>query len=483
MPSLADIPAFVAVRRFADRMLAVGRGDFGAGRTPLFAGQMNADTLALPAGTAEDPGLLADNIQIAGCHPFCQNLFFDFGLLDVLAALSAVTDDPRYDAARREYLAHYLAHCRHPLSGYFPWGEHVGWDLRRGAIHQGAIKGCHEVKGLVVPWNQFWAVAPAATRLEIAVALRAHVCDERTSAFNRHAAMGGNPNLGGEPCSLASSAGVYLQAWCWLHHHTGAPEPLAWAHALARLFWDQRSPTTDLFPSGEDRPTEMWYGDVLDYAVLLLGAADLLGPSGADLRAQALALLTAYHRHAYDPAGPGFFDTLDIVTGQPVVGPSRYYPAISRPRYLEAWSHAENSISLATVTTTAAMAYALTGDDALRLAFDRALALMDVPGALRSMTPMVAGDAAGVLGGLVHVARRSGDRRYLEQAAPLVTRLLETHRRNDLFTSGPAGHSAYYAARLGSADLAAALLDYALGVAGLADHAPPLRNPYGAMPW
>mgnify|MGYP001576870027 CR=1 FL=1 len=43
MPPLDDIPAFVAVRLFADRMLAVGRGDFGSGPTPLFAGQLNTE--------------------------------------------------------------------------------------------------------------------------------------------------------------------------------------------------------------------------------------------------------------------------------------------------------------------------------------------------------------------------------------------------------------------------------------------------------
>jgi hypothetical protein len=82
------------------------------------------------------------------------------------------------------------------------------------------------------------------------------------------------------------------------------------------------------------------------------------------------------------------------------------------------------------------------------------------------------------------VGRRSGDGRYLAEAAPLVAHVLRTNRRNGLFTGGGGGSGdAYYCNRLGAGDLAAAVLGYALSGAGHGELAPPMRNPYGAVPW
>ena len=258
---------------------------------------------------------------------------------------------------------------------------------------------------------------------------------------------------------------------------------LDWARKINELYGHKRSPTTNLFPSSEDRPDEMWYADVVDYACLLLGAADILGNEGNAFHAQALTYLKSYHRYAYDAAGAGIFDTINIVTGKPVVGPSRHYPAIQRPKYLAAWKRTENSTQLSGVVTAMAIAYESTGDEELRSAFDKAYSLMDVSTNIFKGTPMVAGDIAGVLAGLVHVGRRSGDSHYLLKAREVADHALRTHFERGLFTSGMSGKPEYYSARLGSGDLAAALLGYALSLAGRPDLAPPIRNPYGTMPW
>jgi hypothetical protein len=476
-------PAFLAVREFADLMLAFGRDDYGPKQSPLFAGQLNAETRRIPAGTPADPGLLADNREVAGCGPACQNLLFDLGLLDTLKTLSAAAGDPQYEAARRGYLDYYFKNCRDPRSGYFPWGEHVGYDLVKDAIRLGEYKGGHEVKGLTIPWDDFWEIDPAATRHEIETAFFNHVCDLKTFAFNRHARMDGTPNLGSGACSLAGSGGLYLQAWGWLYRKTGERKFLDWARSINRLYWDARSPTTNLFPSSEDRPDEMWYGDVLDYACLLLGAAEILGTAGAEFRRQALVYMKSYHQYACDPAGPGIFDTINIVTGKPVIGPSKHYPDLKRQKYLLAWGRTDNAASLVTVAVTTGSAYAATGDAELRSAFDRTCALLDIPAHIQKQTPMVAGDVAGVIAALVHVGRRSGEGRYLEQAGPLADYILNTNCRRGLFTSGLPGDQRYYSARLGSGDLAAALLGYALAVGGRPELIPPVRNPYGAMAW
>lgn len=474
--------ALAAVRDFADLMLDHGRAAGGTGAALLFAGQLNPRTRRLPAGTPEDPGLLAANREVAGCGPTCQNLLFDFGLLDVLRALTAVTGDQRYEVARHEYLAHYLRYCRYPESGYFPWGEHVGYDLVQGRAVQGDYKGWHEVKAFRIPWEQLWAADPMATRHEIEVALWSHICDPQTMVFNRHASMDGTPNIGLGPCSLADSAGAYIYSWSWLYRQTRDPRLLDRARRIASLLWDSRSPETGLLPSSEDRPDEMWYGEPLSLACLLLWAADTLGLEGAVFGEQARAYLSAYEQYAWDTVGHGFFDTLNTVTGQPVIGPSAHYPDIARPRHLAAWRRVENSNHLAGVVTAAAIAYDSTGESRWRYLFDRALGGMAVKAAIARGTPMVSGDAAGVLAGLVCVARRSHDSRYLAEAAPLVDYVLQANRANGMFTGG-GEDAAYYCNRLGAADLAAAVLGYALTCSGHGQWAPPLRNPYGAVPW
>ena len=483
MPVSGTSRAWQAVCEFADTMVRFGRDDYGPRRTPLFVGQLNAATHRLPAGTPDDPGVFAGHRELAGCQPFCQNLLFDFGLLDVLQTLTQVTGEPQYDAARRDYLAYFLAHCRHPQSGYFPWGEHVGYDLVRDQVHRGAYKGDHEVKVMAFPWDQLWAADPAATRHEMDVALHDHLCDTTTYAFNRHAPMDGTGNRGGGACSLACSAGVYVAAWAWLYQQTGEVRLLDDARRLAARFWAARSPTTDLFPSSEDRPNELWYADVLDYACSLLVAARSLGSAGSELREQALAYCRAYYRCAFDPAGPGFFDTLNIVTGQPVIGASRHYPQIVRPRYLAAWQAQENSTSLVAIGVPAAIAYAATGEPSLREAFDRVVPLLDLPGVFARGEPLRAGDAAAVLAGLLHVGRRAGDPAYLATASRLADHVLATTWRGGLFTSGMPGGTDYYAARAGSADLAAAMLSFALARDGRDDRLLPIRCPMGTMPW
>ncbi|MBI3986257.1 MAG: hypothetical protein HY343_05030 [Lentisphaerae bacterium] len=476
-------PAFAAVRAFADTMLRFGRDDYGPRKTPLFAGQLNAETRRIPAGTADDPGLFFENIQIAGCMPACQNLMFDFGLLDSLKLLSRITGDAAYEQARQDTLAHFLRHCRHPQSGYFPWGDHVGCNLVTDTIHEGQIKGCHEVKVFNVPWDDLWAIDPAATRHEIEVALFNHICDERTFAFNRHANMNGASNRGGGPCSLASSAAFYLYAWAWLYRRTGERKFLDWANKINSLYWNFRSPTTNLFSSGEDRPDEMWYGDVLGYACQLLNAAGILGGEGRHFHDQALTYLHAYSRIAWDPEGGGFFDTINIVTGKPAIGVSKYYPAISRPAHLQAWSHPENSISLIGVAIMAGVALAATDDPLLRELFERALSLVNIEDAIARKVPMVSGDGAGLLLALLHVERRTGDNRHREITAALADYLLAHNRKNGIFTSGIQHDDRTYAARAGSADLAAALLAFAMAQTAWPTPLPPIRCPMGTMPW
>jgi len=190
-------PVLRAAREFADLMLLHGRDRYGPKSTPLFVGQLNVNTRRIPTGNGDDPGLLKGNAATAGTACFCQNLMFDLGLLDTLEALTRLTGDQRYETARRDYLEYFLGHCRHPRSGYLPWGEHVGFDVIHDCPYYTPSYGnYHEVKAACVPWDGLWEANPQAIRHEIEVAFRRHICDEATFAFNRHASMEGTPNTG-----------------------------------------------------------------------------------------------------------------------------------------------------------------------------------------------------------------------------------------------------------------------------------------------
>ncbi|MBX7258174.1 MAG: hypothetical protein K1Y02_17565 [Candidatus Hydrogenedentes bacterium] len=477
--ALRNDPVFQAVQQFADTMLAHGRDVYGEKHSPLFVSQLNVVTQRIPEATETDPGVWNGHFEVAGHQPYCQNLIGDLGILDVLKTMTRVTDDPRYDAARRDYLTYLLQSCRDPRSGYIPWGEHVGYDIVHDTIHVGEKKYWHEVKAYNIPWDQLWEVNPEATRHEIEVTFFNHLCDEETFAFNRHATMDGKTNRGTEPCSLLSSAGVYMDAWCWLYRKTGDATFLAWAQKMNALVAKRRSAETGLIPTDEvTRTGLMVYAEAASFAPYLLIAADLLGLEGDDFRKEGIEYLLAYQKWAYTPkrddtGGPGYYDALDTQTGKPA--------DVGGKRYLEPWQWTDNHEHVGVILASAAFGYGATGDDRLRVMCDSAIEAMRIPQSIAENKTMLSCDAGGVIMSLVTIARRSGDTRYLETARPLVEYVLKQNYKNGCFTSGMEGKGDYYCARAGSGYLASSVLAYALASHGLMDEVPPVRDLQGGL--
>lgn len=475
---LLESPYFKPVKAFADAMLEHGRDRYGPEQTPLFVGQLNIQTQAIPAGTELDPGLLLNHPEVSGAQPYCQNLLFELGLLDVMQLMTKLTGDPRYNEARREHLRYLLTRCRHPESGYIPWGEHVGYDVLRDTIHRGEVKGEHEVKAHWIPWDRLWEVDPDATRHEIETAFYNHLCDWETFSFNRHAAMSGESNRGrAERCSLASSAGVYLEAWAWLYHKTGERKFLDWANQLNAYFLARHDATTGLFGTDENRPDEMWYQDAPVYACFLLHAAEWLGEEGNAFRNQAVHYFHSYTKYAITknrdfPLVPFFYDSLTIRTGEPVPG---------RPQYLEIFTITPNSNHLGTVLLTAALGYVLTDDGEILDLVHHALQAIQLDHQVRTETDILSGDAAGVIFALVSLYHHTGDRDYLERARVLVNYILETNYRDSFFLSGAQEGRIYYSVRHGSADLASAVLAFALADCEMDYLMPSVRDVMGGM--
>ncbi len=477
--ALLDDPGFRAVREFADIMLQSGRDDYGPKKSPLFAAQLNVKTRRIPEGTEQDPGVWNTHFEVAGHQPYCQNLIADLGLLDLLQALTRATGDTKYEQARKDYLAYVLKQTRDPRSGYIPWGEHVGYDIVHDAVHVGEKKYWHEVKAYNVPWDQLWEADADATRHEIETAFHNHLCDEASFAFNRHATMDGKLNTGTEPCSLLSSAGLYMDAWSWLYKKTGERQFLDWAEKMRAMAAARRMPETGLIPTDESiRKEKMVYAEAVSYAPYLFIAADILGGEGAAFRQEGLDYLLAYDKHAFVPQrddgqGPGYYDAINTRTGEPL--------QMDNKRYLEAWQWTDNHAHVIAVLAGMAAGYAYTGDERLLPLVDRALSAAAIPGNIAKGTVMLSADAGGAIMSLVHVAKRSGDRKYLDAVRPLVGYVLEHNRANGCFISGKAGSEDYYCGRAGSGYLAAAVLAFALAEHGRMDLVPPLRDIEGGL--
>lgn len=478
--ALSADPAFAAAKGFAELMIVHGRDDYGEKKLPLFATQLNVNTRRIPAGTEEDPGVWNTHFEVAGYQPYCQNLISDFGLIDLLLTLSRATGDAKYDDAGKTYLRCVLDQTRDPRSGYIPWGEHVGYDMVKDAVHVGLRKYWHEAKSYLPPWDLFWELNPDATRHEIETAFYNHLCDRETFAFNRHATMNGKPNTGSAPCSLLSSAGLYIDAWCWLHKKTGEAKFLEWAHKMNGMASARRSKETGLIPTDESTRKElMAYAEAAGYAPYLFIAADTLGePEGAALRQEALDYMLAFDRYAYtakrdDTGRPGYFDAINTTTGEPV--------SVDNVRYLEAWQWKDNHQHVGVIVSAMAIGCALTGDARLQAMFDRALSAMDVPRAIESGSPLQSSDAAGVINSLVAVAKKSGDTKYLDAAAPLVAHVLKANMKNGFFTSGRADGENYYCARAGSGTLAESVMAFALAKHGRWNLIPPIRDIEGGL--
>ncbi|NJD03674.1 MAG: hypothetical protein FIA99_14015 [Ruminiclostridium sp.] len=483
--------ALLSVKAFADAMIRFGRDTYGK-KTPLFAGQMNIGNLRIPEGIPGDAGVYPDNREVAGTSPQCQNLLFDLGLLDVLKRLTVISGDTAYESARREYLEYFFNSCLHPDSGYIPWGEHVGYDIVNDRIKQGGYKGQHEVKGVVIPWDDFWAVSPEAARHEIEVAFKNHICDESTFAFQRHAEMNGKSNLGMGSTSIADSGGVYLYAWTWLYKKTGEIKFLNWAKAIENLFWNRRSAETGLFNTCESRPEEMWYSDMLHFAALLLGASVMLGEEGETFKQHGISHIKTFYKYSYDHDKKSFHDTLDIITGKPVVGLSRHCPPNSSEAYIQAytrreflplWDMPQNAMNVVSVAVSSAAAYTFVQDESILELFDKAISLLKIDEAVKERNSIISGNAAGIILALVHTFRLTRNREYFRLATLMAEYVLKNNFRNGLFSTGMSEYIDYYSARLGSADLASALLAYWTEENRPDLQLPPIRDVYGTMPW
>lgn len=320
------LPGIVAdLEGFASNLIEHGRDTYGPKTTPLFVCQLDTSTLSLPPA---DTTLYSPDRR-GGAGPTMNNLQFDSGVLRLLDSLSEITGNAAYRDAVTAYLSYYLNRLPEPDTGFFPWGDHRGYDVLRDET----MEALHEFKLINPPWDRLYAVNPGAVR-RMLEALRLHVYDaERSWAFSRHFPSGQKI-----PHSMCSSGGAYIAAWAFLYEKTGDERYLTWARGLANYFWSVRDPETGLlashpfdpaYPAMKENKRAMqrasrteYMAQLAYYAPNLLLAAQRLGPDdGAVFRKQALAYVDAFTTRMAVGKNGAFHATFDLKKGTPLFPP------------------------------------------------------------------------------------------------------------------------------------------------------------------
>ncbi len=476
---------------FADRLIEHGRDKYGPKSTPLFVSQLEIDTRRIPPADTELYGQGARG----GAGPTMNNLQFDSGLIRLLDTLSQVTGEPKYAQAVDEYLGYYLANLPEGKTGFFPWGDHRGYDV----VADQTIKANHEFKNIYPPWERFYAINPAAVTRQIE-SLKLHIYDEsRSWAFSRH-----YPSGHGIPHSMNSSGGAYIVAWSFLYKTTDEPKYLEWANRMTDYFWSVRNPETNLLAAHPADPAYLkslvdkraqlrasrteYMGQLTTFSQHLLRAADLLGPDrGKKQRAQALAYIRAMTDRMDIQDEGSFYATFDLVTGEPLfprIGDGWQFVSQQDDRY--PWA---NSVLGIRAPIMVAFAYKMTGEPDLKETFDRFLPLYELDtfadDATRRKLP--AGLMAQAMVSFLNMYQATGEQIYLEHGQTLASYARKHYLVDGWIVCGPPLLERYqdkrvdtwrlYCNRGGSAELGLALLRLHLVALGQED--PVVDNPMG----
>jgi len=471
------------IRRFADNLIEHARDRYGPKHTPLFVCQLDVDAKTLPPA---DTRLYASSNR-GGAGPHMNNLQFDSGRLRLLYALTEVTGEKRYAEAADEYLRYYLAHLPDEETGFFPWGDHRGYDV----VRDETIRAVHEFKCTYPPWDEMYRVDPDAVTRQIE-SLRLHVIDPaRSYGFNRHCPPDEFIEWGSPP------GGAYVAAWAFLYKQTGDRKHLEWAHRMADYLWGLRNPETDLlaahpfdpaYPDAAKSDRAMarasrteYMGQITWFAANLLRTAELLGPDeGATFRQQALAYYRAFTRRMDVRPDGSFFATFDLAKGEPRferIGEGwQIIPQVGSPI---GWS---NGVVGVRAPFSLAFGHKMTGEADLRETFDRLVPLVRLERFRkldRAPEPVAAGLLAQVIVGFLNMHQASGEPAYLDEAE-MLCRYATTHfYRDGWFVCGVPTVPRYrdpnvdgwrtYSNRGGSDDLALAVLRVWLVGAGRDD--------------
>lgn len=383
-----------------------------------------------------------------------SNLYHDVATLRAFRVLSQLSGDSRYAQAGDAYLADALRYTTSPVNGLLGWGEHLFYDLYQDQVRVDSVYGAkkpshlhHEFLVDTPPWPQLWAQDSAKTAAAIR-GLRYHFNDPDTQdfRFNRHAYW---DNTDYQPAAESQPwikhSGQYALSYAFLYHQTHNPEARRRAEGICLLYWNHRTPETDLtlFCIGDKRVHARQFNlaGTTQLAYYLLKASDWLPEAG--FREKAVTLVKDAQKFSWDEKQDFYLAGL-MPDGQPL-------PKGNEP--LGAWVAGYGTSNLFEVGRLAAY-FARTLDDPDFLTMAERCARV----ARREAVPdtLVAdnvGDAIHLNADLYDLTGKAAYRQAAEEYGQLALRHLWRNGWLVRITGDP-----YYEAKLGEGSVALGLL-------------------------
>jgi hypothetical protein len=326
-PDSSDLLALVT--RYADALLERGRDRYGPASSPLFATTLNRQTGELFKGEKRKEienlprsswGIRRPDRMVEGSNPMHHQNFYQ-----VLYALSKVTGNERYARAADRSLTWFFENTQSEATGFFPWGEHMGWDFRKEGPIEKRKSDLHEFFRPWVLWERSYALVPDSALLRFARGLWNHqIGNQETGNFSRHARYSRHkPGLNSE---YPRHGGFYISTWAHAYEHSQDPVFLKAIRTLLSYFEERRDPRTGALPAESHERSGgrlMWPQSNLSLAVDLWASANRVPDSLAwAMRESALQTDARFLRLDHDLSsdegeGTGFVKAADTRTLEP----------------------------------------------------------------------------------------------------------------------------------------------------------------------
>ncbi len=152
-PAPASGPTYLDLARaYADVMIEKGRDTYGKEHSPLFAATLDRETYEV----GKQPGI--PGVRGKDRCVFGANVQDDPGLYHLLLGLAEVTGDPKYQKAYDECFAFFYTKTQSPVTGLYPWGEHICWNFVEDRCT--GWKMMHEANMIWPFWDDAYRMAP-----------------------------------------------------------------------------------------------------------------------------------------------------------------------------------------------------------------------------------------------------------------------------------------------------------------------------------
>lgn len=347
------LPEEVQQRRYAsyaleslDTLISFGHDRYGASRADeLLVANLDVVTRRQPVSPDQSDVAWRVGGRNGRRSPAGANLWQDQDTIGALKKATTLTGDPKYGDFADGHIHYYSSNFTNESTGMYWWGIHQWYD-----IHDESFKyqngNDHEIHApMAGDWQAMWDVDPVAVRSEVEQIWERHV-------IHKTGQYAGLTNRHDDPVDIHAfvmSSGAFVEAFAFMEKVSLHEEQQVWrerARLLANYNRVRADPLTGLLPDDVVADTPYTTGRFDEgrssstlpgqYSFALLRAYQFNGDQV--LLDDAVAYLTSWADHAYDPTSGRFWGSLEL-NGTPVQGPrvASGYDASEARGHIDVW--------------------------------------------------------------------------------------------------------------------------------------------------